>query len=346
MDEYVSLAQDHGASVLYTFGGTPQWASARPNEVCPYGLGCAAEPLSMSDWEEYVRQVVRRYRGRVEAYELWNEPKFFANEPVKGRPFFTGSVETMIEMARIARKVINTEDPQAKLVSPGFDGGTRWLGMFLDAGGGSLVDVIGYHFYSSGAQNFAQEVVDVRNLLSAHSADTKPLWNTESGFEAVQDGREAVVPGQQRLSRSEAAGLLAETMVLGAFSPIERFYVYAWDHKTMGMVDIDEQPVPSYWAFRNITGWLNGAVTHGCETGPRNVVLCKGSKGARTFEIAWASSPSSLDLVVPVGKKVMTESALEVAGKPLPADKSASGRAAIQIGAVPTYIELADGVSQ
>ncbi len=62
IDSYVEQAFAHDAKVLYTLGGTPKWASARPNEKCPYGYGCAAEPVRMAHWEEYVRRVVQRYR--------------------------------------------------------------------------------------------------------------------------------------------------------------------------------------------------------------------------------------------------------------------------------------------
>ncbi len=53
MDAYVEQAARQQAAILYVLGSTPRWASARPEESCPYGQGCAAEPVRMAHWEEY-----------------------------------------------------------------------------------------------------------------------------------------------------------------------------------------------------------------------------------------------------------------------------------------------------
>ena len=74
LDRYVSLAQQHGTSILFTLGGSPPWASARPQSLSNYSPGFTAEPANLEDWRIYVRTVVSRYKGRIPAYEIWNEP--------------------------------------------------------------------------------------------------------------------------------------------------------------------------------------------------------------------------------------------------------------------------------
>ena len=120
----MSRVQENGASVLMVLGSPPRWASARPDEPGPYGPGCAAEPANLDDWDRYVSAVVRRYKGRITTYELWNEPYFSDIPTDRDQPgaFFSGSVATMVNLARRTRAVLDRDDPKAVLLTPGFVG--------------------------------------------------------------------------------------------------------------------------------------------------------------------------------------------------------------------------------
>ena len=74
LDKSLALAEAHHANVLMTLGLTPRWASARPQEASGYSPGYAAEPKDIEDWRSLVRTVATRYKGRIHAYEIWNEP--------------------------------------------------------------------------------------------------------------------------------------------------------------------------------------------------------------------------------------------------------------------------------
>lgn len=67
VEEAVSRHQD----LDLVLAATPTWASARPQEE---GEGKRAEAADIKDWEDYVRTIAKRYKGRVHTYELWNEP--------------------------------------------------------------------------------------------------------------------------------------------------------------------------------------------------------------------------------------------------------------------------------
>lgn len=293
-DSLVSEVSGHGADLMYTLGSTPRWASARPDEACPYGQGCSAEPADMLDWEDYVRSVARRYKGRIKVYEVWNEPKFYdPSSPAQGnggrpRGFFSGSVDNMVEMARIARRVLKEEDPQARLATPGFDGGAKWLEMFLAAGGRSLVDIIAYHFYARGAEDFAAQIVTVRGVMKRQGVSQLPLWNTESGFES-DDGKALAAGAQRKPDATDTAALLTQTLVIAAAAGIERFYAYAWDNPQMGMVDAEGRALPSLAAYRRAQGWLAGATWGPCHQAEAGVVACEGQRSGQRVTIAWAN---------------------------------------------------------
>ena len=67
LDRLVDEATAHRTKLLLVLAHSPAWASARPTEASAYKPGYAAEPRQIEDWRHYVRTVVQRYRGRIEA---------------------------------------------------------------------------------------------------------------------------------------------------------------------------------------------------------------------------------------------------------------------------------------
>jgi GH35 family endo-1,4-beta-xylanase len=111
LDQYVALAQQHNVKMIYVLGNTPQWTSTDPNHVGTQGLpGATAPPSNMQDWQDYVTTVVTRYKGKIFAYEIWNE--------VDLDGYWTGSVNQMVQIAQMAYQTIKQIDPAATVLSP------------------------------------------------------------------------------------------------------------------------------------------------------------------------------------------------------------------------------------
>ena len=293
MDAMVNTATQHGAEIVYTLGSPPPWASARPTERCPYGLGCSSEPADLVDWERYVRTVATRYKGKIKVYEVWNEPKFYDSPPNREiQGFFSGSLAQMIKMTAIARRVLKEVDENALLASPGFDGGTKWLDYFLGAGGASMVDVIAYHFYAGSSREMAQQLVAVRQSMEKYGAAALPLWNTESGFES-REANTSVAGSRVLPSQEVAAGWLAQTMVLAAAADVRRFFTYAWEHPSMGMINDDGSRRPNYAALASVQNWLSGSIMSGCREVESQIVACEGQRAGKPFTVVWALGPSA-----------------------------------------------------
>lgn len=309
LDHYVNEAQANGAQVLYTLGSTPRWASTRPDEPCSYGKGCAAEPRSMEDWREYVRVVARRYRGRICCYELWNEPKFsdIARDR-KFQQFFTGSISSMVEMARIARQVLKEEDASAMLLTPGFVNGPDRLDLFLSAGGGEYVQGIAYHFYAWNDENrMLREIETVRALLHKHGLQNLPLWSTEAGVEVREPGSLLKRAFKSRITREEAAAMMVRQIVLNAFAGIDKYFYYAWDNEHSGMVDHTGHFHPSRDAMILVQRWLIGAKPERCDIEKNRPTVCWGEKDGKPFAIVWNPANSNfVDVPLPKGLRITT----------------------------------------
>ena len=358
LDAYVAQAQSQGASLLMVLGSAPRWAAARPDEPGPYGPGSAAEPARMADWERYVAALARRYKGRIEAYELWNEPYFSDLPADRDQPgaFFTGSVATMVELARRTRAVLDREDPRARLLTPGFVGGVQRFDMFLSAGGGRHVNGVAYHYYAADDREFITLHRAVRAVMARHGVSHLPLYNTESGFGA---GDAAASDARAAPGRAGPAALLARSMVLGAFLGIDRFYQYAWDNGRSGMLragspdagagagadtggdtGIGATANANVTAFAAVRRWLLGTTLQTCRLGSDGIVRCEGRRGADQLLIAWhagQASPAPTGVVrLPASAQLVSVD--PVIGSKRPADPRAVLESGLVVGSDPVAL--------
>jgi len=305
MDQYVSTAESHGVEVLLPLGLSPTWASARPTERSGYGPGNAAKPEHTSDWQDYVRRVAQRYKGRVFAYEIWNEP----NLP----EFFSDTPETMLELAGEAYQVLKGVDGAITVVSPSATGvaGVDWLDRYLKLGGGAYCDVIGFHFYVT--PDAPEAMVDlarkIKAVMVANRVSGKPLWNTEAGW-FIENRRSLVKPGKGSYSRvltlDEASAYVARCYLLNWALGISRFYFYSWDSEVGGLTEEDGKTLkPPSTAYAEIENWLVGARMISCVSDRQDTWICELERAGHRGWIVWNpghTAPFILPEAWPVGE--------------------------------------------
>jgi Glycosyl hydrolases family 39 len=286
LDKLLALAQEHHTEVILTLGFTPSWASARPQEKVGYGPGWAAEPANIEDWHDFVQTIANRYKGRVRIYEVWNEPNLKTG-------YWTGSVEKMVELVKVARQVIKSVDPDAVLVSPPVTAayGVTWLSEYLRRGGGQYVDVIGYHFYVNPGppEEIVAVVQKVKQILLENNIEPKPLWDTETGW----------LSSSQPISDDLGAAYLARSYILLWAAGVQRFYWFAWDNRKLAVstTRLDNKTLtPAGEAFAVIQKWLVGARLQWCEQDPSLVWTCQLNRDGKRQWIVWN----------PAGTKVFT----------------------------------------
>jgi hypothetical protein len=275
LDRSLALAEAHHTGVLLTLGLTPRWASARPQEPSGYAPGYAAEPKELEDWRVFVRTVATRYKGRIHAYEIWNEPNV--------KRFWTGSIDQLADLTREASIIIHTVDPQAIVVSPPATGftGIKWLAEFLSKAG-QYVDVIGYHFYppQPPEATLLQLVDAIKKVMAENGAQDKPLWDTEAGW---------LPPAQ--IDPELGAAYLARSYVVLWADGVQRFYWYAWDnHASVALqtTERDSQTLtPAGRAFATIQTWLIGARMDWCKSDADTTWTCQLSRGNAYQWIVW-----------------------------------------------------------
>ncbi len=189
-DQIVNAAEYYDLNLIVRLDQHPAWAS----EV---DLSLNAPPADLADYKHYVGRVVERYRGRVGAYIIWNEPNLSIEwggqspDPVA----FTALLQAGYE-------AVKANDPDAFVVAAGLapTNSNNAQGMdernFLEAmyqaGAGDYFDVLAAHPYSfgqsptvpdsSGQYPSFDRLVEQREIMVAHGDGYKPVWITEMGW--------------------------------------------------------------------------------------------------------------------------------------------------------------------
>ena len=104
LDPIATYLADQGASVMLTVVRSPTWAV--PNGK----LGDDGTPRNPQDYGDFMRALAQRYKGKVRAYQLWNEPNL-AGE-VGGRI----DPGAYVELVKAGYLAVKSVDPQAIVV--------------------------------------------------------------------------------------------------------------------------------------------------------------------------------------------------------------------------------------
>lgn len=266
LDRYLEWAGRQGVEVLLPLGVTPPWASARPDEAGAYGKGTAAEPASLDTWRRYVRAVATHARGRVAAYQVWNE----ANE----RIFFSGSQAQLAQLLVAAAEEVRRADPAAKLVAPsavGLDDRVLWPARLLrqDASvTAKAVDAVAFHLYHTGhaPESMIAPVQRLRASQAAAGLGDLPLWNTESGY-WMPNVMANWSPEEQRNMVTEdlVASYVPRDLLLARALGMQRFFWYAWDNAKMGLISpLTKRPRAPAQVYAQFIQEFTGATLQRC----------------------------------------------------------------------------------
>jgi hypothetical protein len=139
-DRIVEQTQQHGLRIVVRIDHQPVWAGTANN----------GPPANYQDYGDLLRALAGRYRGRIHAYEIWNEPNLareWGDRPPNAAEY--------VALLQIAYQRIKEADPAAIVISAGLAPTTRWddvavpdtifLQQMYDAGAALYFDVLGVH---------------------------------------------------------------------------------------------------------------------------------------------------------------------------------------------------------
>ncbi|MBE7554844.1 MAG: beta-galactosidase [Anaerolineales bacterium] len=142
-DRMMDQIDAHGLKVVVRLGSQPAWVSRTE-------LPAISPPDNLQDFYDYVYAVASRYRGRIEAYQIWNEPNLareWGNRPPNPAEY--------TELLKIGYQAVKAVDPQAVVISAGLAPTTRNDGEAMpdiyfvqgmyEAGAAAYFDALGVH---------------------------------------------------------------------------------------------------------------------------------------------------------------------------------------------------------
>lgn len=268
LDSIVDESQIKGIEILLPLGLTPAWAASEPYRKSAYGLGNSSPPARLADWENYVKKVATRYKDRIRAYEIWNEP----NREL----FYSGSIDSLFRLTCSASRIIHEIDPTAIIVSPAATdqkNGIVWLGKFLDTPVNKCINVIGFHFYTLAhepPETIIPLIQDLHKLLTKKNLVNLPVWNTEFGW-YIENSRIVNKIKYKKLKPELGRDYLIRSFLVQAAFGIERSFQYAWNNTRMGVIEPDTgEAKPTATAFSTTRKWLIGSTNVDCEFGSIN----------------------------------------------------------------------------
>ena len=255
-DRCLTLAHERGFKVLATLGWSPRWANG--------GRGAGAPPLDPRDYARIARWASRHWRGRVDAWEVWNEPNLHGS--------WAGSAARYVRMLRLAFSALKRGDPRTTVVFGGLSGtDDRLLAKAYAAGAHGWFDVLATHPYQGvsdappehpddGERWWITHVESIRALMDAKGDAAKPIWFTESGWSAHanEPGTPAWRLGVTEAAQADYAARFVRLVrdrypyVTNVFWYDERSWPGEGPHLGgFGLLRTDLTPRPVYWALRD-----------------------------------------------------------------------------------------------
>ncbi|MDM8528808.1 cellulase family glycosylhydrolase [Anaerolineales bacterium HSG24] len=207
-DQIVDFAEKYDLKIMARLSNPPAWTRAMTDTV-----GAFAPPDDYQDYGDFVEALAIRYRGRIPAYQIWNEPNIY---PEWGE--YPISAEEYTELLKVGYTRIKKVDPDAIVVmgalaatieldrqrrysstgfptSPGGLSDVLFLQQLYNAGAASYFDVLamqGYGLWSGPTDrrmqprvlNFSRPLY-VRDVMVRNGDAHKPIWLSELGWNAV-----------------------------------------------------------------------------------------------------------------------------------------------------------------
>jgi len=199
LDRLVNSANAAGIKILFSILRSPAWANSHPD----------GPPRNFNDLGDFLAAMASRYKGRVQAYEVWNEQNL--GREWQGHQL---SAAKYVELLGVAYRRIKEVDPDAVVVAgaltpTGVNDGViaiddrLYLRQMYEAGLKDVSDAIGIH--PSGFANppdarwpepkpsapshnnhpsfyFRNTMEDYRAIMVEYGDGRKQLWPTEFGW--------------------------------------------------------------------------------------------------------------------------------------------------------------------
>jgi hypothetical protein len=258
---------------------TPAWAQAPGNPANDPANPQPKDVPDMDAWGNFVRQLVKQYKGKIHHWIIWNEPDVW--DPNHPGSTWNGSEEDYYRLLKTAYLNIKAVDPQAKVYLSGF---TYWWDKEYDreqylsrllkiitadpqaAANNYYFDGAIYHLYYK-PQQIYDLLNEVRDILERYDMGDKAIWLNETNAPPSSDPAEP--PHREprfKASLAEQAAFMIQVHAMAFAASAERVQVYKLynsaehpeDVQPFGLLRSDKSRRPGFYAYKTVTRYLSG----------------------------------------------------------------------------------------
>lgn len=177
-DDFVHLAtEEYHITLIPYVCYTPRWAATDAGENF-----WRSPPRDVRDFENFMRLIAARYRGKISSWELWNEP----DNPA----YWLGSAAEFAALVRAASRGVRAVAPEARVVLGGIATKPEFLEeLFAREHLAPAVDVVNCHAYfetwhPDAIETLPNYLARCREIIR-HYGENEPLWLAEVGYSSV-----------------------------------------------------------------------------------------------------------------------------------------------------------------
>ncbi len=268
--ERIAAAEKDGREIVALLMSTPHWATdGKPAVGVPRGLYLPVDnPGNL--WANFVRRIVKEYKGRITHWIIWNEPDI-AMEDFGAQ--FEGTVEDYYQLVKVAYLTAKETDPDAVIHLGGMTywhdvarGRPPYLKRFLDVAlkdntaikNNFYFDVLTTHIYFR-TETVADIISFYKQLMWQYGIN-KSIWLNETNAAPYDDPRYPASP-LIRISMNQQAAFIIQATALALAAGAERVAVYklydesepASGYESYGLFRYDGSPRPAAYAYRAVT---------------------------------------------------------------------------------------------
>jgi hypothetical protein len=255
-DRAVDLARSAGAKIVMLSYQSPSWASGSSNVETP--------PKDPADYARFMSFLAKRYAGKVQAYEVWNEEnisRFWSTGP---------DPAAYTRLLKASYGAIKSADPNAKVVFGGLSTNDyRFVEGAYAAGAKGNFDVMSVHPYTCGspenvwrdgsgriARDSFAGYREVRASMAANG-EAKPIWFTEFGWSTTSQAC-----GVSENTQADYLNKALRFVEQDPYVEVALWYNFRnnyWNHDSdelearYGLLRTDFSPKPAYAALKNYT---------------------------------------------------------------------------------------------